>query len=130
MAMSAKGPYLLDTHVLLWWLSADARLSRQREAQIRSARALVSAVSVWEVAIKHQLGKLPVSPQQLLEAVASAGFDLLSIEASHAAATALLPPLHQDPFDRLLLAQATELKLTLLTADRKLVAYGRRVEKI
>ncbi|MCP9915146.1 type II toxin-antitoxin system VapC family toxin [Cyanobium sp. ATX 6F1] len=128
--MTTNGPYLLDTHVLLWWLSGDARLSRAREAQIRAARALVSAASVWEVAIKHQLGKLPVSPQQLIEAIASAGFDLLAIEASHAAATALLPTLHQDPFDRLLLAQAKALKLTLLTADRQLVAYGRRVEQI
>ncbi|MEI6830083.1 MAG: type II toxin-antitoxin system VapC family toxin [Synechococcaceae cyanobacterium ELA445] len=111
-------------------MSADARLSRQREAQIRSARARVSAASVWEVAIQHQLGKLPVSPQQLTGAITTAGFDQMAIEASHAAATALLPPQHQDPFDRLLLALVTSLKLTLLTADRKLVAYGRRVEKI
>jgi PIN domain nuclease of toxin-antitoxin system len=104
----------MDLQVLLWWFSADARLSRQREEQIRSVRAWVSAASLWEVAIKHQLGKLPVSPQQL----------------TGAAATALLPPLHQDPFDRLLLAQATALKLTLLTADCTLVAYGRRVERI
>jgi PIN domain nuclease of toxin-antitoxin system len=122
--MAAGSGYMLDTCVLLWWLSGDARLSREWEDRLRGARCLVSAASIWEVAIKHQLGKLPVSPQSLITAAREAGFEFLAISPDHAAATALLPPLHQDPFDRLLISQARSEGVLLLSDDRALKGYG------
>lgn len=122
--MAAQGGYLLDTCVLLWWLSGDPRLSREWEERLRGARCLVSAASIWETAIKHQLGKLPLSPQALVTAAQQAGFALLAITPDHAAATALLPPHHKDPFDRLLIAQARSEGVLLLSTDRALKRYG------
>ena len=122
--MAAQGGYLLDTCVLLWWLSGDPRLSREWEERLRGARCLVSAASIWEAAIKHQLGKLPVSPQSLITAAQQAGFAFLAITPDHAAATALLPPHHRDPLDRLLVAQARSEGVLLLSTDRALKGYG------
>jgi len=122
--MAAQGGYLLDTCVLLWWLSGDPRLSREWEERLRGARCLVSAASIWEAAIKHQLGKLPLSPQSLITAAQQAGFAFLAITPDHAAATALLPPHRKDPFDRLLIAQARSEGVLLLSADRALIGYG------
>jgi PIN domain nuclease of toxin-antitoxin system len=126
--MAAARGYLLDTCVLLWWLSGDARLTRAWEDRLREARCLVSAASIWETAIKHRLGKLPVSPQALITAVSAAGFEWLAISPEHAAATASLPPHHQDPFDRLLIAQARSEGVLLLSGDRSLQAYGQVVK--
>ncbi|MEA5414074.1 type II toxin-antitoxin system VapC family toxin [Synechococcus sp. BA-132 BA5] len=122
--MAAGGGYLLDTCVLLWWLSGDARLSGIWEERLREARCLVSAASIWETAIKHRLGKLPVCPLDLTHAAATAGFEMLAISPEHAAATATLPLHHQDPFDRLLIAQARSEGVLLLSSDRSLRAYG------
>ena len=96
--MAAGGGYLLDTCVLLWWLSGDARLSGIWEERLREVRCLVSAASIWQTAIKHRLGKLPVCPLDLTQAAATAGFEMLTISPEHAAATATLPLHHQDPF--------------------------------
>jgi PIN domain nuclease of toxin-antitoxin system len=122
--MAAGGGYLLDTCVLLWWLSGDSRLGGSWEERLCEARCLVSAASIWETAIKHRLGKLPVSPFDLITAADAAGFESLAISPAHAAATATLPPHHHDPFDRLLIAQARAEGLKLLTCDRGLRAYG------
>ncbi len=122
--MAAADGYLLDTCVLLWWLSGDARLGSTWEERLREARCLVSAASIWETAIKHRLGKLPVSPLDLITAASAAGFESLPISPAHAAATATLPPHHQDPFDRLLIAQARAEGVLLLSRDRALKAYG------
>jgi PIN domain nuclease of toxin-antitoxin system len=126
--MSERFSALLDTHVLLWWLNGDPRINAEREQQLSLLPCLVSAVSVWEVAIKYRRGKLPVSPTTLLECVRSAGLRTLPIQPEHTAATAELPDHHNDLFDRLLIAQAQTEGLRLITADRILLRYGNPVE--
>lgn len=118
---------LLDTHIWLWLLGDVDRLPLDVVGALSDADDLVlSAASVWEVTIKHSLGKLP-SPVPLAELVAtsyrSAGMQPLPIEAKHAVAVANLPGLHRDPFDRLLVAQARVEGLTLVTADLQVQAY-------
>jgi PIN domain nuclease of toxin-antitoxin system len=118
--------YLIDSHILLWRLDNSAKmLSEQVELVIDdpAVRIAVSLASVWELAIKASKGKLRL-PGQLLEKIAAAGIELLPITATHAIATALLPNLHGDPFDRMLVAQARAEGLTLMTRDRRLQDYG------
>ena len=115
---------LLDTHVLLWWLADDDRLSAAtRDAVNVAAEARFSAASVWEIAIKRTLGRLEV-PDDYLEAVEASDIQLLSITGEHAEAAGALPRHHDDPFDRMLIAQARIDELTLVTADRRLPDYG------
>ncbi len=118
---------LLDTHIALWWFSGNARLTEELRDEIGRSECWLSAVSVWEVAIKFRLDKLPVAPSAFLAAARAGGIRLLPITPDHAAATAELPTLHADPFDRLILAQARQEQLTLLTADISLAAYGANV---
>lgn len=118
---------LLDTHVALWWFSANPRLNAESLEEIAQSECWLSAASVWEVAIKFKLGKLPITPTAFLDAANVGGFRLLNITPSHTIATADLPVFHSDPFDRLLLAQAKLEKLTLITADNTLLAYGKNV---
>jgi PIN domain nuclease of toxin-antitoxin system len=119
---------LLDTHVILWALAEPRRLAEPaRLAIIDGAHEVaVSAVSVWEIAIKQSLGKLdlpgPVDPW-LIAAVESLGATWLSIDAVDAAAVARLPAHHRDPFDRMLVAQAQR-GYTLVSHDRRFAAYG------
>lgn len=120
---------LLDTHVFLWWLDGGVRLSRDMRLAIEepASAVFVSAVSIWEIAIKASVGKLalPASlPAGLDGAIGACGFSELPITANHAAAIRALPFHHADPFDRLLIAQARLEDLTLATADAKLAAYG------
>ncbi|MDP2808967.1 MAG: type II toxin-antitoxin system VapC family toxin [Rhodocyclaceae bacterium] len=119
-----KPALLLDTHVALWWFSADSHLTEAGRDIIRSSRCHISVASVWEVAIKYRLGKLAVPPGNFLGAVRGAFIRLLPIQPEHAAATADLPLLHGDPFDRLLIAQARHENMTLLTADAVMAGYG------
>jgi len=115
---------LLDTHVLLWWLADDDRLpAATRDAVSVAAEARFSAASVWEIAIKRTLGRLEV-PDDYLEAVEASDIQLLSITGEHAEAAGALPRHHDDPFDRMLIAQARIDELTLVTADRRLPDYG------
>jgi PIN domain nuclease of toxin-antitoxin system len=116
---------LLDTHVLLWWLGDDDRLHERTAAAIASGdnEVLVSAATVWEVEIKRAKGTLS-APDDLLDQIAACGFGLLAIEGSHALAAGRLPQHHQDPFDRMLVAQATAEEAALVTADGALAAYG------
>lgn len=115
---------LLDTHILLWWLSDDAQLS----ATVRSAVAdgnndvFFSAVSIAEIAIKQSLGKLD-APEDLVSLIAQEGITELPLTARHAAVLLHLPWHHRDPFDRLLVAQAKVEELSLATADSSLAAY-------
>ena len=118
---------LLDTHILLWWLAQDARLTKRAQAAITDAdKVYVSAASAWEIAIKITLGKLR-APDDLKIQMDASGFLELPISIAHAAAAGKLPPHHTDPFDRLLIAQAELESLTLLTSDRALKAYGDKV---
>lgn len=125
-----KPALLLDTHIALWWFSGDARLSGADCDLIRSSRCHVSLASVWEVAIKYRLDKLPVSPRDFLGAIEGAAMHVLTIQPTHIVATVELPLLHKDPFDRLLVAQAMKESLVLLTADAQLATYGGLVRSV
>jgi PIN domain nuclease of toxin-antitoxin system len=119
---------LLDTHTLLGLLSPDLRPSRlspgARTAIHRhDAELLVSAVGVWEIAIKRAIGKLK-APDDLIERIEEVGAELLSITPRHAQATADLPLHHRDPFDRLLIAQAKLEGCAIVTRDPAFPAYG------
>ena len=119
---------LLDTHVALWALAGDKRLSRDAVALIADAAnsIFVSAASVWEIAIKHAHKKsaIPVSGTQALDYFQRAGYALLGISPQHAAAVENFPPIHADPFDRMLIAQALTEPMRLLTHDRILARYS------
>ncbi|MFT4047425.1 MAG: type II toxin-antitoxin system VapC family toxin [Solimonas sp.] len=119
---------LLDTHVLLWAMNVPKRLNRKTIALLNRAEVFVSAASVWEISIKAALGKIKVEPQRVLEALEPAGFDLLSVDGPHAVEVFSLGAHHGDPFDRLLVAQAKCERMTLLTSDETLLAYGSFVQ--
>ncbi len=121
---------LLDTHVFLWALDAPERLPSEARHSIEDAtnEVYVSAVVAWEIAIKFALGKLelPVVPEIFVPyRMMRLGFRSLPIDVRHALAVASLPPLHADPFDRLLVAQARVEALELVTVDPKITAYFR-----
>lgn len=121
---------LLDTHALLWWLLDDPALPGTARRAIEKAETVyVSSASVWEVAIKQRLGKLPelaLSVAELPELVLQCRFAPLPITDRHAAAVALLPAHHRDPFDHLLIAQAQIERLVVVTRDERFAAYGTR----
>jgi PIN domain nuclease of toxin-antitoxin system len=121
---------ILDTHLLLWALGQPARLSLAARKQIEKADVYVSAASIWEISIKAALGKLKANPAEVLAAVEPAGFMLLDITGEHAARTIELPPHHKDPFDRMLVAQASFEPMILLTNDAALGDYGSFVKLI
>jgi PIN domain nuclease of toxin-antitoxin system len=113
---------LLDTHVVLWWLADDPRLDDDVKNLIDTEPdVFVSAVTTWEVTIKQALGKL--GPADLPERVSSTELRDLPIRSSHAVVAGRLPPLHRDPFDRMLVAQAKCEGLTLATADTTIHKY-------
>ncbi|HVL62133.1 MAG TPA: type II toxin-antitoxin system VapC family toxin [Microbacterium sp.] len=116
---------LLDTHILLWWLADDRRLSADHRALIADAHnlVLISAMTVAEIAIKSSLGKLD-APDDLLPTLEAGGFDELTFESRHAEVLRKLPWHHRDPFDRMLIAQAIAEQLTVVTADPHFAAYG------
>lgn len=115
---------LLDTHVLLWWLADDPALSPRTISVVGSERDVyVSAASAWEVAIKQALGKLE-APDDLAGAVAACAFRELPVGFEHAALAGALPRHHDDPFDRMLVAQARLEGLTIVTGDTRFARYG------
>jgi PIN domain nuclease of toxin-antitoxin system len=120
---------LLDTHAFLWWVGASQELSRKARTAVGSARndCFLSVASAWELAIKISLGKLRIAgaldrfvPEQL----AVNGFQALAIDLRHTARVASLPFHHRDPFDRLLVAQALEDDLAVVTIDPVFAKYG------
>ncbi len=116
----------------LWWIAEPERLNRRAVRAIESpgARAFLSAASAWEVAIKVSLGKLelPEPPELFIpRRMARDRVEELPVTHRHALAIASLPPLHRDPFDRLLVAQARSERLTLVTADENVLRYGGRM---
>jgi PIN domain nuclease of toxin-antitoxin system len=114
----------LDTHVLLWTLSAPERLSKVARNAIEDPANIVfvSAAVAWEIEIKAALGKLR-APSDLLSQLAAARFQELPITIAHALAIKQLPNLHRDPFDRIMLAQAKAAGLTFVTADPEVLQY-------
>lgn len=120
---------LLDTHIYLWLANGSPRLTAQAKERIESAdRVFVSSATIWEIAIKVQLGKVRVDLDDLIEQIQANGFEELPVFARHAKALASLPRHHGDPFDRLLVAQAISETMRLLTADTQLEAYSELVE--
>ena len=115
---------LLDTHVLLWWLADDPRLTPTMRAAIAdpSTAVMVSAASAWEAAIKAAVGKLTV-PDGLEQELERHGFDELSVTIEDGLAAGALPGHHADPFDRMLIAQAARRRFVLVTADRRFADY-------
>ncbi len=118
---------LLDTHLLVWAMGEPERLPAGCAAMLEdpSNNLVFSVASLWELVIKQALGRpdFNLEPSLLRQALLSGGWQELPIEASHALAVSQLPPLHRDPFDRLLLAQAQVDGLLLLTADSQLSLY-------
>lgn len=115
---------LLDTHLLLWALAAPSRLPTRARSLIAEGDVYVSAASIWEISIKSALGKLVADPREVLAALGPVGFTELPITGEHATRVLGLPPIHRDPFDRLLVAQALAEPMRLLTNDSALTSYG------
>ena len=122
---------LLDTHIALWAITDDARLPDAARSLIADAAntVFVSAASVWEITIKHALARggpndMPVSGPDALRYFGDAGYNLLPITAEHAAGVAALPDHHRDPFDRIIVVQALQEPLRLLTHDPVVKSYG------
>jgi PIN domain nuclease of toxin-antitoxin system len=115
---------LLDTHVLLWWLDDDPSLSEKARASISDGHNLVfvSAPVVWEIQIKHALGKL-IIPSDFHQVLETQPFEMLAITVAYAYAIAHLPNHHRDPFDRMLIAQAKLERLTIVTRDQVFSKY-------
>ena len=120
--------FLLDTHLLLWWLSNSPLLPAQARQLIGDPAnsIFVSAVSHWEVWLKSSIGKLRV-PSSFAQKLADESFADLPLRTEHTHAVAMLEWHHRDPFDRMLIAQARSENLVLLTADKTLGAYGQLV---
>lgn len=124
---------LLDTHIALWAVTGHASLSKQaRETILDADEVFVSVASTWEIAIKHALGKgdMPVSAEQGLEAFRDAGYVMLDIKPEHTLRIEKLLPIHKDPFDRMLVAQALCEPLILVTCDPLVAQYGSGVLRV
>lgn len=122
---------LLDTHLFIWWLKDDAQLSKKARTIITNADIVyISSVSIWEAAIKIQLGKLDANIEELVNAIDSEGFTELPLLAKQAALVKALPAIHRDPFDRMLIAQAISEPLRFLTSDKILKNHSELVEII
>ena len=109
--------YLLDTHLIYWWMTADAKLGKAARRIIAKADIVVSIASVWEMVLKNAKGKLPLPQGALVEQFEVQGFTMLPILPRHIETVRRLDCSHADPFDRLLIAQAQDERLTLLTRD-------------
>ncbi len=116
--------YLLDTHILLWWLSEDKKLNKKIKDLITNPAnyILVSTVSIWEIVIKKSLHKLE-APDNLKETLQENDFSILPITVDHVLYLEHLPVLHNDPFDRLLIAQNIVESATFITADKIIPKY-------
>jgi PIN domain nuclease of toxin-antitoxin system len=125
---------LLDTQILLWAAGQPERLSAPARRLLSNRRneLLFSAASLWEIAIKNTLGRddFHVEPRILRRGLLDNGYVELPITSEHAVNVQSLPPPHKDPFDRLLLAQATSEGITLVTADAQLARYPGPVRKV
>lgn len=122
---------LIDTHVVLWLMQSDPRLtSTARSLIVNASEVHVSAASIWEISIKWKLGKIEEHPGLVMDHLDAAGLKPLPVTQDDALATAELPLLHRDPFDRLLIAQAIRAPMNFLTADPRLSNYSELVRLI
>lgn len=122
---------LLDTHIFLWCIKNDRRLSKEIKSKItKSSDVYISSASIWEITIKVKLKKLDANIERVIQAISESGFMELPITAQHAAMVSHLPNIHRDPFDRMLIAQAISEPLTFLTANASLRNYSDLVEVI
>jgi PIN domain nuclease of toxin-antitoxin system len=120
--------FLLDTHTLIWWMTDDRRLSKPAHALIahRDNVSLVSAVSAWEIATKVRLGRLPAAAdlvQSFVADVIREGMEILAVSAEHGIRAGSLHGSHQDPFDRMLIAQAVAENIPIVSNDRAFDQY-------
>lgn len=115
--------YLIDTHILIWAMEGDSRLSPKYRSIVADGSSLyVSIVTLWEMAIKRSLGKLDIK-LEVLAALAEYDIEILPLKTMHIGVIEHLPHHHRDPFDRMLIAQAMREKLDMLTADRNFSLY-------
>lgn len=125
---------LLDTHVALWAITDSPKLPQRARELIESPKATIwiSAASIWEIAIKHSLGRgdMPVSSQDARQYFQESGYRFLPIDADHTVAVEALPPHHQDPFDRILVAQALIEPMRLITHDSQVALYSDTIIKV
>jgi PIN domain nuclease of toxin-antitoxin system len=125
---------LLDTHVALWAITDSPKLSQKARDLIASPKTTVwvSTANVWEIAIKHSLGRgdMPVSSQDAMRYFQESGYRFLAVETEHAIAVEELPAHHQDPFDRILVAQALVEPMRLMTHDPLVALYSDTIIKI
>ncbi len=125
---------LLDTHVALWAIADSPKLPKKARELIQSPKSSVwiSAVTIWEIAIKYKLGRgdMPISSQDALRYFRDAGYVFLPVEPEHAVAVEDLPAHHADPFDRLLVAQALIEPMRLITHDATVAQYSDTIIKI
>jgi PIN domain nuclease of toxin-antitoxin system len=124
---------LLDTHILLWCLQGSKKLPAQAIDIVQSADEVYASVaSLWEIAIKYSLGKLDldIAFVELDKAIVASGYEYLPVEAAHTVQLVELPQLHNDPFDRMLIAQSIVEPLRLVTSDTKVARYGSTVIKV
>jgi PIN domain nuclease of toxin-antitoxin system len=125
---------LLDTHLLLWVAAGGDRLAAKTVARIEEPETelLFSAASIWEVGIKSALGKsdFNVDPNMLRRELLDNGYRELVITGAHGAHVSRLPQIHKDPFDRILIAQATVEGITLLSADKTIASYPGPIELV
>ncbi len=122
---------LLDTHLLIWGSDGSKRLKSATKKRIIEADSVYfSAASIAEIAITFALGKLSIDPDWMIQSALEGGFFELPVNSLHAAHVAKLDPIHHNPFDRLLIAQAHIENMKLLTADKILAAYGPCVEVV
>lgn len=117
---------LLDTHILLWWAAGDKRLSKTAGKIIEKYDnlILISTASFWEIAIKKSVGRLEIDLEELHTTCIEAGFSQLSIDIEHTVQLPNIPLFHNDPFDRILIAQCLTNGLHLLSQDAQLCSYG------
>ena len=125
---------LLDTHVALWAITDSPKLSQKARDLIAEPKTTVwiSVASLWEIAIKHSLGRgdMPVSSLDAMRYFRESGYRFLAIEAEHAVAVEELPAHHQDPFDRILVAQALVEPMRLMTHDSLVALYSDTIIKV
>jgi PIN domain nuclease of toxin-antitoxin system len=116
--------YLLDTHIVLWGLTAPRKLNRTTRDILEREPVHVSALSVWELLLKHHHGRLDLPQGSLIEAIQRAGAKLLPLTAEHAESAAALGLLHGDPVDRMLVGTARAERMILLTRDAQILEFA------